>query len=62
MNLSEVCASAYSQKAVMDQLCLLAPTISEFGQERSFANHARFGDVGSVGVSTGSALLTLIWE
>jgi len=35
MNLSEVCASAYSQKAVMDQLCLLAPTISEFGQERS---------------------------
>ena len=30
------------------------------GQERSFANHFRFGDVGSVGASKGSTLLTLI--
>ena len=40
MNLSEVCASAYSRKAAMNQFGLLAPTISEIGQERPFdINH-----------------------
>ena len=38
MNLSEVCASAYSQKAAMNKFGLLAPTISENGQERKFQN------------------------
>jgi len=37
MNHSEVCASAYSLKAAMNQLCLLATTISENGQKLTFA-------------------------
>ena len=35
MNLSEVCASAYCQKAAMNQFGLLAPTISEIGLEQT---------------------------
>jgi hypothetical protein len=32
---TEMCASAFSQKAVMNQFGFLAPTISEIGQERN---------------------------
>lgn len=35
MSHPEVCASAYSLKAAMNQLSLLATTIFEFGQERN---------------------------
>jgi len=38
---SEVCASAYSLKAAMNQLSLLATTISEIGCKALFKAHAK---------------------
>ena len=38
MSHSEVCASAYSLKAAMNQLSHLATTISEFGQKQTFSS------------------------